>query len=249
MSTTANLEYDPYDFDIDSDPYPIWKRLRDEAPLYYNDRYGFYALSRFDDVDAASTDWRTYSSAKGILLEMIKSGLPNPPGLFIGEDPPEHDMHRKILSRAVTPRRVKELELRIRELCAEYLDPWRGSDGFDVVTEFAANLPMRVIGALVGIPEEFQTGIRENLSQTARLEKGEAPEEQALPTLGEPYRPFLAYRREHPADDFLTELIQATFTDVLTGDERRLEDAEILTTSACSMPPATRPPLASLVGR
>ncbi len=172
MSTTAKLEYDPYDFEIDSDPYPIWKRLRDEAPLYYNDRYEFYALSRFDDVEAASIDWRTYSSAKGILLEMIKSGLPNPPGLFIGEDPPQHDVHRKILSRAVTPRRVKELELRIRDLCAEYLDPWRGSDGFDVVTEFAANLPMRVIGALVGIPEEFQTGIRENFEPERASREG-----------------------------------------------------------------------------
>ena len=62
---TSDLYYDPYDFDIDENPYPVWQRLRDEAPLYYNDRYDFYALSRFADVEAASVDWRTYSSAKG----------------------------------------------------------------------------------------------------------------------------------------------------------------------------------------
>jgi cytochrome P450 len=228
MSAVTDLYYDPYDFAIDEDPYPVWRRLRDEAPLYYNERYDFYALSRFADVEAASVDWKTYSSARGSLLEMIRSGLPNPPGLFIGEDPPEHTMHRGILSRAVSPRRVAALEGRIRELCAELLDPFVGSDRFDLVADFAADLPMRVIGALVGIPEEFQEELREDLDDTARLEKEEPPEEMALPSFGEPYRPFLEFRRRNPADDFLTALIEARFTDVLTDEERGLSDAEIL---------------------
>jgi cytochrome P450 len=225
---TTDLYYDPYDFDIDENPYPVWQRLRDEAPLYYNDRYDFYALSRFADVEAASVDWKTYSSAKGTLLEAIRAGMANPPGLFIGDDPPLHEMYRNILSRAVTPRRVAILEPRIRELCAEYLDPFVGGSGFDVVGDFAANLPMRVIGALCGIPDEFQAGIREGLDETARLESGESPTDIGLDTIGEPYRPFLAFRREHPADDFISVLANISFTDVATGEERQLSDAEIL---------------------
>src|SRR6478736_2875239 len=106
MSTaTADLYYDPYDFEIDSDPYPVWQRLRDEQPLYYNERYDFFALSRFDDVERASVDWNTYSSAKGTILELIKSGMAMPPGSIIFEDPPAHDIHRGLLSRVFTPRK------------------------------------------------------------------------------------------------------------------------------------------------
>src|SRR5262245_987691 len=93
-ATDADVYYDPYDFEIDTDPYPIWKRLRDEAPLYYNDRYDFYAVSRFEDVERVSVDWETYSSARGTLLELIKSDFDIPPGSIIFEDPPAHDLHR-----------------------------------------------------------------------------------------------------------------------------------------------------------
>ncbi|GAA3226759.1 cytochrome P450 [Actinocorallia longicatena] len=227
MSTATEIYYDPYDFEIDSDPYPVWKRMRDEAPLYYNERYDFYALSRFSDVEAASTSWQTYSSAKGILLEMLKSGQKVPPGLFIAEDPPEHDAHRLILSRAVTPRRVLALEPRIRELCAEYLDRHVGGGGFDLIADFGAHLPMRVIGALVGIPEESQIDLRDNIEESARLKAAEMPGESKINTIGTPYAPFLAYRREHPADDFLSTLIAARFTDH-DGVERGLTDEEIL---------------------
>jgi cytochrome P450 len=228
VTAATDIYYDPYDFEIDADPYPVWKRMRDEAPLYYNERYDFHALSRFADVESASTNWQTFSSAKGILLDMIKSGHPMPPGLFIAEDPPEHDMHRLLLSRAVTPRRVMALEPRIRELCAEYLDPFVVSAGFDLISEFAAKLPMRVIGMLVGIPEENQVELREAIEKTARLKSAEMPEDSGIRGIGTPYAPFLAYRREHPADDFLSTLIAARFTDVFTQEERGLTDAEIL---------------------
>jgi cytochrome P450 len=228
VSTATGIYYDPYDFEIDSDPYPVWKRMRDEAPLYYNERYDFYALSRFADVDEASTNWGTFTSSKGIQLEMVKRGHPVPPGLFIAEDPPAHDMHRLILSRAVTPRRVLALEPRMRELCAEYLDPHVGGSGFDLVADFGAHLPMRVIGALVGIPEESQIELRDKVEESARLKSAEMPAESQIGTIGTPYAAFGAYRRDHPADDFLSTLIQARFTDVFTGLERGLTDQEIL---------------------
>src|SRR5918912_1065464 len=109
------LYYDPYDFEIDTNPYPIWKRLRDEAPLYYNAKYDFYALSRFDDVEKASVDWRTYISGKGSVLEIIKAGVTIPPGSILFEDPPSPDMHRSLLARVFTPRRMAEIEPKVRE--------------------------------------------------------------------------------------------------------------------------------------
>ena len=104
MTTTEpELYYDPFDFEIDSNPYPVWRRLREESPLYYNERYDFYALSRFDDVERGLVDWGTYSSAKGTILELIKSDMEIPPGSIIFEDPPGHDLHRGLLSRVFTP--------------------------------------------------------------------------------------------------------------------------------------------------
>ena len=101
MATVAPAPYyDPYDFEIDADPYPIWKRLRDEAPLYYNEKYDFYAVSRYADVERCSVEWETYSSAKGSVIEIIKAGIELPPGMFIFEDPPDHDL----LPRTLEPR-------------------------------------------------------------------------------------------------------------------------------------------------
>ena len=119
MTTTdSELYYDPYDFGIDTNPYPIWRRLRDEQPLYYNDRYDFYALSRFDDVERCSVDWRHYSSAKGTVLEIIKANVDLPLASIIFEDPPTHDVHRGLLSRVFTPRRMNAIEPKVRQFCA-----------------------------------------------------------------------------------------------------------------------------------
>src|SRR6202042_2784292 len=123
VSTAPAPYYDPYDFEIDADPYPVWKRLRDEAPLYYNEKYDFYAISRYDDVERASVEWQTYSSAKGSVLEIIKAEMEMPPGLFIFEDPPDHDLHRGIMSRVFTPRRMAAIEPQVRDYAARTLDP------------------------------------------------------------------------------------------------------------------------------
>src|SRR5881275_2084544 len=172
VGMTSDVYYDPYDFEIDADPYPVWKRLRDERPLYYNDRYDFYALSRFDDVEEASKDWQTYSSARGTLVEIIKANVDLPVGSIIFEDPPAHDLHRGLLSRAFTPRRVNALEPKVREFCARTLDPLVGSGGFDFIKDLGREMPMRTIGMLLGIPEEDQEAIRERIDAGLRLEEG-----------------------------------------------------------------------------
>ena len=120
MTVTSEPEvyYDPYDFEIDADPYPVWKRMRDEAPLYWNEKYEFFALSRWDDVDAAMLDWKTYISGRGSVLEMIKAGVEIPPGSILFEDPPTHDLHRGLLSRVFTPKKMQALEPQVRAFCA-----------------------------------------------------------------------------------------------------------------------------------
>ncbi|MBV8950556.1 MAG: cytochrome P450 [Actinobacteria bacterium] len=230
VGMASDVYYDPYDFEIDADPYPVWKRLRDERPLYYNERYDFYALSRFDDVEAASVDWQTYSSARGTLLEIIKANVDLPSGSIIFEDPPPHDLHRGLLSRAFTPRRVNALEPKIREFCARTLDPLVGSGGFDFITDLGREMPMRTIGMLLGIPEEDQEAIRDKIDAGLRLTESGMPDVDAR-ALEERQRgefdQYVDWRMEHPSDDVMTELLRGEFEDV-DGTTRTLTREEVL---------------------
>jgi cytochrome P450 len=150
ISTGNDVYYDPYDVVLNADPYPMFARLRDEAPLFYNVQHDFYALSRFADVDKGLVDHGTFSSARGIILELIKANLDIPPGLLIMEDPPIHDVHRKLLARMFTPRKIAALEPKIREFCAQSLDPLVGAGRIDFVADLGAQMPMKVISMLIG---------------------------------------------------------------------------------------------------
>src|SRR4030095_9636677 len=149
----SQIYYDPYDFEIDADPHPVWRRMRDEAPLYRNDRYDFWALSRFEDVGSGLDDWGTYRSARGTVLELLRSGAKIPPGTILFEDPPLHDAHRALLARLFTPRRIAQLEPLVRAYCTKSLDPLVGNDHIDFIADLGSQMPMRVIGMLLGIPE------------------------------------------------------------------------------------------------
>ena len=231
VASDPDLYYDPYDFDIDTDPYPVWRRLREEAPLYWNDKYEFFALSRFDDVEAALKDWKTYSSAKGTLIELIKADIDMPPGSIIFEDPPAHTRHRSILSRVFTPKKMLEIEPKVRQFCAETLDPLIGAGGFDFIADLGAYMPMRTIGMLLGIPEEDQVAIREAIDEGLRLEAGEMPDQAERLTKGrqqgEVFADYIDWRAEHPSDDLMTALLVAEFEDE-TGTTRRLSREEVL---------------------
>jgi cytochrome P450 len=225
----VDLYYDPYDFEIDTDPYPVWRRLREERPLYYNERYDFWALSRFDDVERALVDWRTYSSAKGTVLELIKANLEMPPGSIIFEDPPEHDVHRGILSRVFTPKKMAAIEPKVREFCARTLDPLVGTGGFDFIRDLGAEMPMRTIGMLLGIPEQDQEAIRDRIDEGLRLDEGTMPDAHVYDA-GEQanaFEEYIAWRASHPSDDLMTELLEAEFEDT-SGTRRRLTREEVL---------------------
>ena len=160
----ADLHYDPYDYDTDRNPHPVWKRLRDEAPLYFNEEHGFYALSRYQDVLDGLLDWETYSSARGTVLEIIQPGPPaDSPSAMVGNlgsmifsDPPGHDIARRIVNREFTPRKVERLEARLRRLCREAFDALDGRTEFDFLGEFAARIPPMIIGEMLGVPEADQ---------------------------------------------------------------------------------------------
>ena len=224
-STESDVHFDPYDVELIADPYPMFARLRDEAPLYHNAEYDFFALSRFADVTKALVDHNTFSSARGAILEMIKANLDIPPGMLIFEDPPIHDVHRKLLSRMFTPRRIAALEPMIRQFCAELLDPLVGSGRFDFVTDLGALMPMKVISMLLGIPEDDQVYIRDRGNAQLRTEAGK-PMKTGL-SVGEQFAAYIEWRAEHPSDDIMTDLLNVEFVDE-TGTTRRLTREEIL---------------------
>jgi cytochrome P450 len=232
MTTTSEIYYDPYDFEIDTNPYPLWKRMRDERPVYYNDRYDFYAVSRFDDVESGLKDWRTFISSKGTVLEMIKANVQLPVGMVIFEDPPTHDVYRGLLSRVFTPRKVAAIEPQIRKFCADSLDPLVGSGHFDFIRDLGAQMPMRTIGMLLGIPESDQVAIRDHIDEGLKLTEGEMPDAHAVSAANQAsvegiFAEYIDWRAQHPSDDLMTELLTAEFADH-TGTVRRLDRDEVL---------------------
>jgi cytochrome P450 len=228
VTNNSDLYYDPYDFEIDTDPYPIWRRMRDEAPLYYNEKYDFYAVSRFDDVERCMLDIETYICGRGTVLEIIRSGIEFPPGNILFEDPPVHDVHRGLMSRVFTPKKMTAIEPKIREFCARTLDPLVGAGRFDFVRDLGAEVPMRAIGYLLGIPEEDQVEIRERIDEGLRLEEGQAPVVDSSMSQGEMFEDYIDWRAQHPSDDLMTALLTAEFEDE-TGTTRRLTRTEVLT--------------------
>ena len=230
VTVTGNndIYYDPYDFEIDANPYPIWKRMRDETPLYYNEKFEFYALSRFDDVDRCLLDWDTYRSGRGSILELIRANIEIPSGVILFEDPPIHHLHRSLLSRVFTPRKMNELEPKVREFCKRSLDPLVGSGHFDFIHDLGAQMPMRTIGYLLGIPEHDQEAIRDHLDEGLRLMDGdEEPKSEALQDQGRIFAEYIDWRAEHPSDDLMTQLLNAEFEDE-SGTIRKLSRAEVL---------------------
>jgi cytochrome P450 len=226
----SDVYFDPYDVDINADPYPTFRRLRAESPLYYNAAHDFYALSRFADVNKALVDHETFSSARGAIIELIKANIEIPPGTVIFEDPPIHDIHRKLLARMFTPRKINALEPKIRQFCAQALDPLVGADKFDFVTDLGAVMPMQVISALLGIPEDDQEMIRDHANAQLRTEAGKPMKhaQGGAMVLGELFETYIDWRADHPSDDIMTELLNAEFVDE-TGTTRNLSRRELLT--------------------
>ena len=225
--SAGEVDYDPYDMAIYRDPYEVYRRLRDEHPLYYNERYDFYAVSRFDDVERVLVDRATFLSCRGSVLELIQSGVEIPPGTVIFEDPPIHTIHRSLLSRVFTPRKMLALEPQVRGFCRERLDRLVGAERFDVTEELGSQVPMKVIGMLLGIPEQDQEAIRDHVDAGLGREDGTPSDYSQGFASSEVYADYIDWRYEHPSDDLMTTLITVEFDDE-HGERRRLSRDEVL---------------------
>jgi cytochrome P450 len=225
--TTAPLSWDPYDTALDDDPYPVWKRLRDEAPVYRNDQLDFWALSRFDDIEAAHKDPATFSSAHGTVLERMGPNA-GQSRMMIFLDPPEHSILRSLVSRAFTPRRVNGIHDQVRNICADLLDPHLAAGGFDYVQDFAAQLPSRVISSLVGVSPEDQEPTRRLVEDMFHIEPGVGMVNDISATAALELAVYLSElveaRRAEPRDDVISGLVQAEIAD--GGSPRRLTSDE-----------------------
>lgn len=229
MTAPTRVEFDPYSDDFFRHPYEIYKRLRDEAPVYYNEKYDFYALTRHEDVSAAFRDFETFSSARGVDLAMVQSGVPPAAPLVIMMDPPEHRRMRSLVNRVFTPNAVKKLEPLVREVIGDYLatlDP----SGFDVVQDFSALFPCEIITRMLGVPEEFRQQVRLWLDISLHREPGQVgtSEEgfQAGVESGLMYYNLIQERRANPQDDMISQLIQVE-VERDDGTTTKLDDVEI----------------------
>lgn len=228
---SAALRWDPFDRSLHKNPFPVWKRLRDEAPVYYNEEHDFYALSRFADVVEASLDPGTFSSEHGVTLDAITAEPWDPPRAMIMMDPPEHTAMRKMVNRTFFRSTVAKLEGRVRQLCRGYLDRFLDMEGFDYVRDFSMKLPVMVISSMLGFPEEDHDNLRE--WSDAQIHRDEGTVElsdhgrESHMKLMTYYHEQVQARRADPTDDIVSDLMAADL--IQHGREtRRLDDGELL---------------------
>jgi cytochrome P450 len=223
------MDLDPFSHEFHEDPYPTYRWLRDNAPCYRNDKLGFYALSRYADVLEASQQPLLYSSAEGTMVESldVKAMLP----MMIFMDPPDHDVQRKLVSRAFTPRAISDLEPFVRRTAIDCLEPLAEAGGGDFVEEFSAILPMNVIMELLGVPAADRNQLRHWMDAT--LDRLEGPPYipdhaiEAMAKTGEYWGSLVADKRSHPDDSFISKLCQAEIT-ADDGTVARLSDVEVI---------------------
>jgi cytochrome P450 len=229
---TEPVQFDPFGDEYFNDPSEVYRRLRDEAPVYFSERYGFYALSRFADVLAAHRDWETYSSAHGIDLSTLSkdSELIQSFKSIIMMDPPEHDRLRALVSRVFTPKAVTALEPMIREVICSYLEPLDDAAEFDAVADFSASFPVEIIARLLGMPEADRHAFRKRLDISLHREHGQLDMSDenmaAVIETGAYFYELAVEKRKNPGDDMMSRLTQVT-VDRGDGVETGLDDIEI----------------------
>ncbi len=227
--TTSEVVFDPFSEEFFNGPYEIYRRMREESPVYYSEEYDFYALSRHEDVAAAFKDFETYSSAYGLDLATVKSNEPMPIKMIIVMDPPEHRQMRSLVNKVFTPRAIEAMRPMVTETIDRYIsraDPHR----FDVVQDFSARFPVEVITQMLGVPEEYRQQVGQWVDTSLRREPGQIEmSEEGLQAVGESiglYYQLIQERRAEPRDDMFSRLIAAEVTRE-DGEKETLDDLEI----------------------
>jgi cytochrome P450 len=223
---TTTPVYDPYDYAIHEDPYPTYAALRDHAPAYRNDRHGFWALSRHADVAAAFRDHERFSSADGVSLDPAATGPQAAKVMsFLAMDEPRHGQLRRLVSKGFTPRRVLDLEPRVRAITDAHLAPVIEAGAFDFIDDVAAKVPMDVVSELLGVPESDRAELRRLADVVVHREDGvyDVPPAAAAASLDLAvyYLELISERRRAPRDDLTSALLEVEV------DGERLSDDEI----------------------
>ena len=228
--TATQLVFDPFSEEFFTDPYPTYRRMREEAPVYYNEEHDFYALTRHQDVAAAFKDHETYSSARGIDLAMVKNdNLPAEATSMIFMDPPEHRRMRSLVNKVFTPRAITALQDTVTELI-EYHLARVDARQFDVVADFSALFPVEVISTILGVPAEHRQQIRHWVDTSLHREPGQIEMNEAnweaVTRAGAFYFNLIQERRAQPQDDMISALIAAEVNRD-DGGTTQLGDIEI----------------------
>jgi cytochrome P450 len=228
MQGDTTVEYNPFARDTQTNPFPVYRWLRDEAPVYHNAEVGFYALSRFDDVLQAHLDPATFVSSHGVTIEGYDQGQ----DLLITSDEPRHNWHRKLVSRLFTPRAIADLEPKVRAIAAEVLDRARDRGEIDIVAEFSTHLPMMVIAEMLGLPPETRADLRRTSDRI--LDRSEADElgnttddsQLAMIEMMTLLTEIVDDTSKHLGDDIASILLSARVTDD-DGNEVALTHAQV----------------------
>jgi cytochrome P450 len=220
------VEYDPFDWETTHNPFPVYRQLRDEAPVYHNEEIGFWALSRYDDVVAGHLNCDDFSSAHGVTIEGAEKDAP----FLIVKDPPEHTAHRRIVGRLFTPRRIALMEPFIRTTAAALLDELGDADRFDVVEDFSFRLPLDVISELIGIPQSYRLQIHQLSDRIAVRETASMSDDGIVATLelAGLLTDLVRERRANPGNDVITMLMNTPVEEDEEGtSQRMLTDDEL----------------------
>ena len=226
--TKPKVVFDPFSAEYFENPFDIYRRMREDAPLYYDEKEDFYALTRHEDVAAAFKDYEGFSSARGCDLAMVRKGdVPQRSIIFM--DPPDHRHMRSLLNKAFTPRAIQSQKETVIELIDKYLseaDP----DNFDVVQDFSGPFPVEVITRMAGVPEEYRQQVRHWIDTSLHHEPGQIEISetamQANIDTAMYYFTLIQQRREDPQDDMISRLIAAEIPTE-EGPTRQLDDIEI----------------------
>ena len=220
------FHFDPYSASVDADPFPAYRRLREEFPCFWSEEANMWVLSRFSDIVAALNDWQTYSSAKGNLM----TELPNRAGATLGTtDPPRHDRLRGLIQHAFMRRNLEALSEPIREIARQAASALRGRERFDFIADFSSKFTVRVLFAALGLPLGDETMVRDKavlMVQSDAATRAKGPEHIAAYAWMQDYAAkVIAERRAHPQNDLISHFSQAE----IEGD--RLDEREVLLTT------------------
>lgn len=227
--TKTKVVFDPFSEDFFNSPYETYRRMREEAPVYYDEKYDFYALTRHEDVAAAFKDYEAYSSARGVDLAMVRSGVTPDPKSIIFMDPPEHRNMRSLLNKVFTPRAIQSQREMVTETIERFLST-ANPDRFDVVRDFSAPFPVEVITTMLGVAPEHRQQIRIWIDETLTREPGQVEVSeaglQASIETGMFYYNLIQQRRAELGDDLFSKLLTAEI-ERENGGRTQLDDVEI----------------------